>query len=270
MSNLVDYHNHTARCGHAEGAMEQYVERAVEIGLVEIGFSDHIYLYFLPPEKRDPSLAMREEQLPEYVESVLELRKRYRSRIQVRLGLEADYFPGYEEQLGDILKPYPWDYVYGSVHFLGDWGFDDPRHVDRYDRWDIDDLYRLYFDHVKAAASSGLFDVMGHLDLVKKFGHRPRSNADDLYRSVAQVLKDAGVAVEVSTAGLRKPVGEIYPGPRLLAECARQGVPATLASDSHKPSEVGKDLDRAVTALHAAGYDQIVRFDRRQKVPTPL
>ncbi len=270
MSNLVDYHNHTARCGHAEGTMEQYVERAIDLGLAEIGFSDHLYLYFLPPEQRDPTLAMREEQLPEYVESVLDLRKRYRSRIQVRLGLEADYFPGHDEELRDILRPYPWDYVYGSVHFLGDWGFDDPRHVDRYDRWDIDDLYRLYFDHVKAAAGSGLFDVMGHLDLIKKFGHRPRSNADDLYHSVVRVLKDADVVVEVSTAGLRKPVGEIYPGPLLLTECAQQGVPVTLASDSHKPSEVGKDLDRAVAALHAAGYDQIVRFDRRQKIRTQL
>jgi len=270
MSNLVDYHNHTARCGHAEGTMEQYVERAIDLGLAEMGFSDHLYLYFLPLERRDPSLAMREEQLPEYVESVLKLQEKYRPRIQLRLGLEADYFPGHEEELRHILKPYPWDYVYGSVHFLGDWGFDDPRHVDRYAQWDLDELYRHYFDHVKAAAGSGLFDVMGHLDLVKKFGHRPKSDVSDLYSSVARVLKNAGVAVEVSTAGLRKPIGEIYPGPLLLAECAQQGVPATLASDSHKPSEVGKDLDRAITALRAAGYNQIVRFDRRQKIPTPI
>jgi histidinol-phosphatase (PHP family) len=270
MSIVVDYHNHTTRCGHAEGTMREYVERAIAVGLAEIGFSDHLYLYFLPPEQRDPTLAMREEQLPEYVESVLKLRDVYRPQIRVRLGLEADYFPGHEEELSRILEPYPWDYVYGSVHFLGDWGFDDPRHLDRYGQWDIDALYRHYFDHVKAAAGSGLFDVMGHLDLVKKFGHRPKADASGLYASVASFLKDADVTVEVSTAGLRKPVGEIYPGPQLLAECARQGVPATLASDSHKPSEVGKDLDSALTALRAAGYDQFVRFDRRQRIATPL
>jgi histidinol-phosphatase (PHP family) len=270
MSNLVDYHNHTVRCGHAEGTIEQYVEQAIARGLAEIGFSDHLYLYFLPPERRDPTLAMRAEELSAYVESVLELRERYRPQIQVRLGLEADYFPGHEEMLRRILEPYPWDYVYGSVHFLGDWGFDDPRHLDRYDQWDIDELYRHYFDHVKAAAASGLFDVMGHLDLVKKFGHRPKGDVVALYASVGRALKDSGVAVEVSTAGLRKPVGEIYPGPQLLAECARQGVPASLATDSHKPSEVGKDLDRAVAALRAAGYHEFVRFDRRQKIPTPL
>lgn len=270
MSKLVDYHNHTTRCGHAEGTMEQYVEQAISLGLAEIGFSDHVPLYFLPPERRDATLAMTQEQLPEYVESVLALRQRYESRIQVRLGLEADYFPGYEDELRHILAPYPWDYVYGSVHFLGDWGFDDPRHLDRYDRWDIDELYAHYFDHVKAAAASGIFDVMGHLDLVKKFGHRPHADASALYESVARTLKEAGVAVEVSTAGLRKPVGEIYPGPQLLAECGRQGVPATTSSDSHKPSEVGKDLDKAVAALREAGYREIVRFERRQKIPTPL
>ncbi len=270
MTRLVDYHNHTTRCGHASGTMEEYAERAVDAGLAEIGFSDHLYLYFLPPGRRDPTLAMREEELPEYVESVLKLRDRYAGRIDVRLGLEADYFPGREEDLRSILQPYPWDYVYGSVHFLDDWGFDDPRHLDRYGDWDIDELYAYYFGHVKSAARSGLFDVMGHLDLVKKFGHRAKKDVSALYCGVAATLKDSGVAVEVSTAGLRKPVGEIYPGPDLLAECARQGVPATMASDSHSPSEVARDLDKAVAALRAAGYDSFVRFDRRQKIATTL
>lgn len=267
---LVDYHSHTARCGHASGTMEQYVERAIELGLAEFGFSDHLHLYFLPEDRRDPSLAMRADQLSEYVESVLKLRKRYEDRIQLRLGLEADYFPGHEEQLARILAPYPWDYVYGSVHFLGDWGFDDSRHLDRFGDWDIDELYRHYFDHVKAAARSGLFDVMGHLDLVKKFGHRAKGDVGGLYSEVAGVLREAGVVVEVSTAGLRKPVKEIYPGPQLLAECARQGVSATMASDCHSPGEVGRDLDKAVDALRDAGYERIVRFDGRKQISTPL
>ncbi|HEX9015103.1 MAG TPA: histidinol-phosphatase HisJ family protein, partial [Chloroflexota bacterium] len=267
---LVDYHSHTTRCGHATGTMEQFVERAIQGGLAEFGFSDHVPLYFLPVDRRDPSLAMREEELPEYVESVLRLRDRYSGQIAVRLGLEADYFPGREEELRRLLEPYPWDYVYGSVHFLGDWGFDDPRHLDRYGDWDIDELYRFYFDHVISAARTGLFDVMGHLDLVKKFGHRAKGNVGPLYAGVAEVLKQSGVAVEVSTAGLRKPVHEIYPGPDLLAECARQGVPATMSSDAHSPSEVGYELGKAVDALRAAGYSSFVRFERRHKIPTDL
>ncbi|MHB1162344.1 MAG: histidinol-phosphatase HisJ family protein [Chloroflexota bacterium] len=266
---LVDYHIHTTRCGHAEGAMEEYVEQALALGLAEIGFSDHLHLYWIPREQRDPSLAMAEEDLPEYVESVLRLRERY-PRIPIRLGVEADYIPGHEELLRRLLAPYPWDYVYGSIHFIGDWGFDDPKYVDRYALWDIDELYRRYFGLVKDAAGSGIFDLMGHLDVVKKFGHRPKGDVAELYREVVSALKAAGVAVEVSTAGLRKPVGEIYPGPALLAECARQGVPASLGSDSHKPSEVGIHFDRALEALRAAGYREIVRFEGRKRVAVPL
>lgn len=269
MASLVDYHVHTTRCGHAEGAMEQYVERAIDLGLREIGFSDHLYLYFLPAGQRDPSLAMSEEQLPEYVESVLRLRDRY-PQIAIRLGIEADYVPGYEETLQWVLAPYPWDYVYGSVHFIGDWGFDDSRHIHRYAEWDVDDLYRHYFDLVKGAAATGLFDVMGHLDVIKKFGHRPRGDVNGLYAQVAEALGESGVAIEVSTAGLRKPVGEIYPGPALLSECARRGIPVSLGSDSHKPAEVGIHFDQALDALSAAGYSEIVRFESRQRSPISL
>ncbi len=266
---LVDYHIHTSRCGHAAGTIEEYVERALAVGLAEIGFSDHLYQYFLPPERRDPSLAMPEEELPQYVESVLRLRDRY-PQIPIRLGIEADYYPGHDEELRRILEPYPWDYVYGSIHFLDDWGFDDPRYVDRYLRWDIDELYLRYFDLVREAAATGLFDVMGHLDVIKKFGHRPKGDLAPLYTRVAGALRDADVAIEVSTAGLRKPVGELYPSPALLAEVGRLGVPVTLGSDSHSPSEVGIYFDRALNALRAAGYREIARFHRRKRISIAL
>ncbi len=268
-TGLVDYHIHTSRCGHAVGTMEEYVEQALAVGLSEMGFSDHLFLYFQPPDRRDPSLAMDEKELPKYVESVLRLRDRY-PQIPIRLGIEADYYPEYEDYLREILERYPWDYVYGSVHFIGDWGFDDPHYVARYALWDIDELYARYFDLVKDAAATGLFDVMGHLDVIKKFGHRPKGDVRLLYCQVAAALKDTGVAIEVSTAGLRKPVGEIYPGPSLLADCRRLGVPATLGSDSHTPSEVGIHFDQATEALRAAGYTEIVRFQGRKRIPIPL
>jgi len=268
-SAIVDYHIHTSRCGHATGSMEEYVRQALDLGLGEIGFSDHLYLYWLPKEERDPSLAMREEQLPEYVESVLRLRQRY-PQIPIRLGIEADYIPGAQEALVRALEPYPWDYVYGSVHFIDGWGFDDSRHRAHYAEWDVDELYRRYFDLVKAAAATGIFDIMSHLDLVKKFGYRPRTDPGPLYEGVATALAAAGAAIEVSTAGLRKPVGEIYPAPPLLAECARHGVPATLGSDAHGPSEVGINFDQALAALRAAGYLEIVHFDHRRPILVPL
>ncbi len=269
MTYLVDYHLHTARCGHATGTMEEYVEHAISLGLSEIGFSDHVYSYYLPREERDPTIAMAEEELPQYVESVLRLRQRY-PQIPIRLGLEADYVPGHEESLRRILDPYPWDYVYGSVHVIGDWVFDHPDYIHRYADWDIDDLYRHYFGLIEGAAASGLFDIVGHLDVIKKFGFRPQRDPSALYTEVATSLRDAGICIEVSTAGLRKPVGEIYPGPHLLAECARHGVPVTLGSDAHQPTEVGSDFDRSLEALRSAGYREITRFERRKPIPVPI
>ena len=127
--DLVDYHIHTARCGHARGEMAAYVERAIRAGLPEMGFSDHIFLYWLPADRRDPELAMSEDQFDAYVEDVLRLRRAY-PEIAIRLAVEADFIVDQEATLKGILDRYPWDYVLGSVHFIGDWGMDDGRYLE--------------------------------------------------------------------------------------------------------------------------------------------
>ena len=262
--DLVDYHIHTARCGHARGEMAAYVERAIAAGLPEMGFSDHIFLYWIAPERRDPELAMSEDQFDTYVEDVLRLRHEH-PEIAIRLAVEADFIPGQEAALKEILARYPWDYVLGSVHFIGDWGMDDGRYLDQYDTWDIDALYEHYFELVIRAAESGHFDTMTHLDLVKKFGHRARKDLADLYERVARRLAAAGVAIEVNTAGLYKPVGELYPHPDLLVACRKAGVPATLGSDAHAPEEVGRDFPLAIQHLRAAGYERILTYAGRSR-----
>ena len=267
-ASLTDYHVHTARCGHAVGRMEEYVEQARRAGLPEMGFSDHLYLYWLPIGRRDPELAMGEHELDEYVEDVLRLR-RANPDLTIRLALEADYIPEREAELKRILERYPWDYVLGSVHFVGEWGFDDERYLDQFDDWDLDELYARYFQLLIAAAETGLFDSMAHPDLVKKFDHRP-SAAFDLagtYARVADTFRRAGVCVEVNTAGLRKPCAEIYPSLELLRACQRAGVPATLGSDAHQPDHVGLFFEQGVAHLRAAGYEQIIAFARRDRRP---
>lgn len=266
---LTDYHVHTPRCGHATGRMEEYVEAAIAAGLAEIGFSDHLPMYWLPPERRDRSVAMAMEELEEYVADVLRLRERY-PEIPIRLGVEADYIPGREEDLARLLEPYPWDYVIGSVHFIGDWGFDNPAEVRRFAEWNLSDLYARFFALEIQAARSGLFDIMAHIDLVKKFGHRPETDLRPVYREVAAALAQAGVAVELSTAGLRKPVGEVYPHPDLLAECCRHGVPIVINSDAHSPEEVAWGFADALALARAVGYRQVVRFSRRQRTAVDL
>ena len=263
---LNDYHIHTARCGHASGRMEEYVEHACDQGLSEIGFSDHLYMYWQPIPDRDPELAMPEHELDEYVEDVLRLR-RANPDLTIRLAIEADYIPNREAELKEILTRYPWDYVLGSVHFIDTWGMDDSRYIATYDDWDIDVLYRRYFDLLMAAAETGLFDSMAHPDLVKKFGHRPSPtfDLDELYAQVAACFRQAGVCVEVNTAGLRKPCAEFYPALPLLRACRRAGVPATLGSDAHQPDHVGLAFDDGVAHLRAADYDRIVTFAARDR-----
>ena len=264
LRKLVDYHTHTVRCGHAEGTMEAYLEAALAAGIREYGFSCHIPMYWLPEEKRDPGIAMRMDELETYVQDVLRMRDRY-PEIPIRLGIEADFIPGREEDLMKVLEPYPWDYVIGSVHFIGDWDFDNPASVNRYAEWDISELYAKFFTLETMAARSGLFDIMAHIDLIKKFGHRPSHDLGRLYADVAQVMADAGVAIELSTAGLRKPVREIYPNPQLLKECCDRNVPLVISSDAHKPSEVAWGFEGALEVARAAGYTSLARFEGRRR-----
>jgi histidinol-phosphatase (PHP family) len=262
--DLVDYHVHTARCGHASGDMAAYVERAVRAGLPEMGFSDHIFMYWLSPDRRDRELAMPEDQFDDYVEDVYRLRRQH-PEIDIRLSVEADFIPGHERTLAEILGRYPFDYVLGGVHFIDAWGMDDSRYLLTYDDWDIDELYERYFDLICQGAESGYFDTIAHLDLVKKFGHRPTRDPRHLYQRVARRLASAGVAVEVNTAGLRKPVGALYPHLDLLIACREAGVPATLGSDAHQPEEVAADYPLAIAHLRAAGYDRVIAYKERRR-----
>jgi histidinol-phosphatase (PHP family) len=267
---LVDYHVHTARCGHATGAMERYVEHAIEAGLTELGFSDHLFMYWLPPDRRDPELGMAEWEHDFYIEDVERCRGRYAADITIRLSTEADFIPGREPELESILRRYDWDYVIGSVHFIDDWGFDDARYLSGFDTWDIDALYARYFDLVGASAETGLFDTIGHTDLVKKFGHRPKCDLSEAYARLASRFTQAGVCVEVNTAGLRKPVSEIYPHADLLQACRTAGVPVTLGSDAHAPDEVAADLASATALMRSAGYQSFIRFAGRQRAEVRL
>jgi histidinol-phosphatase (PHP family) len=262
---LVDYHVHTARCGHASGAMERYVEHAIEAGLTELGFSDHLFMYWLPREQRDPVLGMAEWEHDFYIEDVERCRRQYANDIAIRLSTEADFIPGHEAELEAILHRYDWDYVIGSVHFIDGWGFDDGRYVSGFDAWDIDALYARYFDLVGASAETGLFDTIGHADLVKKFGHRAAHDQAEVYARVASRFAKAGVCVEVNTAGLRKPCREMYPNPDLLRACRAEGVPTTLGSDAHAPTEVAADFQAATSLMREVGYAEFVKYAARQR-----
>jgi len=254
-----DYHMHTPLCNHAEGEPRLYVEQAIRIGLEEMGFSDHAPLV----SHEDLRYTMRRDELSLYHEEIERVRAAY-PQIRILTALEADYLPGFEDKTRELLAGYPYDYVIGSVHFIGNWAFDDPEQRSHWENREVEKVYSDYYDLLRRAASSGLYDIMGHVDLVKKFGHRPRRDFSDEIRKTAKVFKDTGVVVELNTSGLRKPVGEIYPSLEVLRFYREAGVPITFSSDAHSPADVGRDFDKAVLHAKEAGYRDYVLFEKRK------
>lgn len=267
---VTDYHVHTARCGHAGGATRDYVLHALSRGLTEVAITDHVPLYFLPGDDPDPGLAMTRAELPGYVEEVLALREEFRGRIDVLLGLEADYAEGHEEALRALLAPWEWDVVLGSVHYVAGGWIDAPGAGARHEREGSATLWNEYYRLLAKAASSGLFDVLTHFDLPKKFGHRRPPECEAAEDAAVAAAAAAGVGVEVSSAGIRKPVGEIYPAPGLLGKLVAAGVPLVFSSDAHAPVEVAWGRERCVEAARAAGAAEQVTFRKRRAARLPL
>ncbi|HEY6051830.1 MAG TPA: histidinol-phosphatase HisJ family protein, partial [Thermoanaerobaculia bacterium] len=258
MRGLPDYHVHTFRCGHAGGASRDFVLKAIERGLSEIAFTDHVPLYFLPPAERDPALAMREDQFEEYVEEVHALRREFAGSIAIRLGLEADYAEGREADLERWLSRARWDVVLGSVHWVAGGWIDAPGSAARFEKEGVETLYREYYRLLEKAAGCGLFDVLTHFDLPKKHGHRAPPSVEGAEDHAIEAAARARCAVEISSAGLRKPAAELYPEPRLLRKLVRRGVAVTFSSDAHAPAEVGWGYDRTVPEAIRCGVREYV------------
>jgi histidinol-phosphatase (PHP family) len=267
---IVDYHMHL-RNGRGEIAqdtwtVDRFVAAAEAAGVDEIGFTEHVYYFKQTSSLWDvPYQSGRcVYDIEPYVRAVVEARER---GLPVKLGLEVDYVPGREDETRELLAPYPWDYLLGSVHFIDGLGVDgeEPRMLDVLG---VEESWRKYFETLAAAARSGLFDALSHPDLVKIFGgERPASFH---YGPVVAAIAESGVAVEVSTAGLRKPVRELYPHPDFLSACHARGVPATMASDAHSPDVVGRDFDLALELQRSVGYDTVTVFDARRSQQEPL
>lgn len=263
----IDYHTHHARCGHAVGELEEYVKRGIEMGLHQIGLSDHMPLIHVKPEDYYPEMAMLMEELPRYVEECMTLKERYKGQIEVRVGLEGDYIEGYERHIEKIIQDYPWDYVIGSVHFLGEWDITDFRQTHGWEGKDPLDVYRKYYDAVQKATATGLYDIMGHLDVIKRFGFSPGVEHTDeviaLEHAALAAVSRSGKAMELNASGLSKACEEMFPSRRMLEEAMRLGIPLTLGSDAHQPQKLGEHLDTARELLEELGVEKIATFQNR-------
>jgi len=273
---LTDYHVHLrpdeagsdAERHFTAANAERYREAASEAGIRELGVSEHVYRFRQALEVWDHPFWRQQavDDLDEYCAFV-------REQTDLRLGLEADFVPGREDRMANLIDAREWDYVIGSVHFVGD------RAVDHegWDAWegarDADEVWRRYFQTLGEAARSGLFDVLAHPDLVKVWGKgRPRPAGDlrRFYEQAMDGIAESRIAIELSTAGLRKPVGEMYPARELLEWCLEAGCPVALSSDAHVPEHLGHGYEQALELLEGLGVSEICVFERRVRRPEQL
>jgi histidinol-phosphatase (PHP family) len=260
MSLPADYHMHTPLCRHAAGEPVEYARQAVAVGLTEIGFSDH------SPMRQDDfdNWRMNSSQLDEYVAKVRKAQKDF-PQLTIRLALEVDYLPGHEDWIRELAARHPWDYFIGSVHYVSDsWAIDDPQKLSEWNNRDSFEVWSAYFERLTMAAESKLFEIIGHADLPKKFGHRPTRDCTPLYEKFLAAAKKSGCAIELNTAGLRKDCREIYPSREILQLAFQNGVPITFGSDAHAPAEVGMDFAEAVQLARSVGYKECCRFVQRR------
>lgn len=253
MRGLVDYHTHSV-LSDGVGSYEDLVRAAIEKGLDEIGFSDHVCL-------KPVSWAMQEIDLPVMTHQICEIRAKYSHLISVRYGIELDFFPGHEQELARIIESLPLDYVIGSLHFIDNWNFDGDQSL--YGKWSNDHLYSMYYNLVRQMVESRLFDIVGHLDIIKKFAVYPESDQTFLYEDVAQSIQRFGMVVELNTGGFDRPCNEFNPGPQWLEILQKHGIPVTLTSDAHHPDQIARHYQGALELLRKTGYHEIVTFNRR-------
>ncbi len=262
---------------------EAYVEAAAARGVTELGFTEHLYRFvesapvlgeFWEGERSDLAehtesfvRADRIFRIDDYVEGVLAAKA---AGLPVKLGLEIDFFPETIDGVLDLIAPYPWDFLIGSVHWVGGWAVDGPRAGEEMRRRGVRRSWEQYFALETELARSGTVDVLAHVDVCKKAGVRPDDEPVDLYREVVKAAVESATAVEVSSQGLRKPAAEVYPAPAFLAEFRAAGVPITLASDAHDPADAAWGHDEVVAAARAAGYETRLAFDRRVATEVPL
>ncbi len=262
---LFDYHLHTPLCHHATGEPRDYVLQAQAKGLSEIGFSDHN-----PMPTQFDEWRMGPDELPTYLAMIEKVRREFPD-YSIQLGLECDFIPGFEDHIRHQSRQAEWDYLIGSVHYIAPgWDVDNPIHMGKWSEHPVEEVWKLYFKAYTQMVTSGLFDFLAHVDLVKKFGHRPSGDLAPYYTETIQALADLKIPIEVSTAGLRKEVREIYPSKQFLDLAFKNGIPVLINSDSHKPEEVGFAFGQALALVKEVGYTTLTRFHRRKAIQVPI
>ncbi len=252
---MIDYHLHVVAHGDRPMTVENilaYCEVATERGVSQIGITEH-------------------DRYLDYIDLAAFQRARELSRdVELRLGIEVDFLPGQEEQMDRFASALPYDHVIGSVHRVDGEEVDRASNQKIYEKWDTYDLYDAYYANVREAALSGRFDILGHPDLIKIFRYFPDRDITNMLEETADAVAESAIVVDVNAAGLRKPVGEVYPSRKFLEMFHRRGVPIILSSDAHAPDQVAAGYDTSLKLVHDVGYREVVTFKDRERGTLPL
>lgn len=265
---MIDYHTHTKLCKHATGAPEEYIMAAEKAGLEEIGISDHTPW----PSGYDADFRMLPEEIREYREIVAKLAKRT-AKVKVKYAMEIDWVPGRMDEVWSHVDPETFDYLIGSVHYTDELPFDNPDHQAVWESVERSTaVWNRYYELLLEFVSAGGFEIIGHFDLPKKFGSIPPSTdkLNALIDDIMTAAADNDIVMELNTAGLRKPVGEIYPSKQLLLKAKAKGVQITFGSDAHRPEDVAANFAEAIILAKECGYESYTTFEARTPLPQRL
>ena len=259
----VDLHNHTTLCNHADGSMEEYVKKAIEVGIDVFGFSEHAPMDF------DPKYRMKLTEKSLYENEVSRLKKKYEKDIELLLAYEVDFMQNKKLMLDEILNAKV-DYLIGSVHFIQEknselWGFDNPEFIGKYKEKNIDEIWIDYFEAIEQLAKSNLFDVVGHFDLIKVFKYLPKKDIKLIARNALNAIKKSNMVLEINAAGLRKPIKESYPSKELLELAFELDIPITFSSDAHSVEQIGFMYEDVKKLAKNIGFTECIFFRNRDK-----
>jgi histidinol-phosphatase (PHP family) len=257
---MIDYHVHTKLCKHAYGEVDAYIETAIALGITELAFTDHIPL----PGNFDIAHRMQQSEMDTYCKWIADAKKRY-PEIKIRLGVEADYYEGFESFLSNFLQNYDLDLVIMSIHFIKDWP--DGNWIFNYDlpQKTQNNIYEDYLAILTKGVQTDLFDILGHVDIIKKPGDSLIQSVPDKVEQLLLEVEKHKMAIEINTSGFRKQIFEPYPGFDWFPTIKRLGIPITIGSDAHSPEQVGLRFQTVYSQIEQHGINKVVTFDGRQK-----
>lgn len=265
---FADLHTHTSLCNHASGDPKEYLAVAERRGLAFLGVSDH----FPAPAGYDEKWRMKPSQLSEYRNLVHDLQNASSMGVAVLFAAEFDYVPGRMKEVQDALAPFDFDYRIGSVHYVDGFAFDDPEQIEGWNAFGRDRVWERYLDLLEDFVKAHSFQILAHADLPKKFGFR-HGDPDFVlkrFEKIFRIAAEKNICLELNSAGLRAPCAEIYPAPDIVRLAKDAGMKITLASDAHKPDDVGRDFDRAAELARAVGYSSACAFCAGEAFDLPL